>query len=297
MQANFSTTNSLLQALQDAQAVQARSLAEISSGRRVSKPSDDPSASAALVRNASMQAQDDSYTAGDASLRSRFASADSALSSVVRQMTQAVSLAVEGANGTLSASDKVALAQQLSGIRDQVLSLGNTQFEGKFLFSGVNDNTAPFAANGGGTIQYQGAPAVATVNTGQGATIASGVTGDKLFGANGSSAFDALSGVISALDGNGDVAAAAAAVSTSLSNLSAQRVFFGTAMNALDGVTSSITTEKQGLSQQEDQLAGADITQAVTDLTQAQVAQGAVSAAFSKISQMSLLNYLNPPTG
>jgi flagellar hook-associated protein 3 FlgL len=297
MRSDFAITSNLLQALEDAKAVQSRALSEISSGRRVTNPSDDPSASAAVIRNSSAQSQDDSYVAGDAGLRSGFASADSALSNAVQVTTRAVSLAVEGANGTLSASDKIAIAQELTGIQDQLIALANTQFEGKYLFAGQKNNQPAFTTDGSGNVQYQGSSAVASIAIGQGVTSGAGVTGDKLFGANGSNIFEALANTISVLNSNGDVTASVTALQSSLSNLSAQRVFYGTAMNSIDGVTKSFTTEKQNLSDREDQLVGTDMTKAVTDLTQATTVQGAVTAAFSKISQLSLLDYLNPPTG
>ncbi len=297
MRADFSITNNLLEALEETKSTQSRAISEISSGRRVSKPSDDPSASGALVLNATAQAAVDGYTAGDAGLRSRFAYADNALSNAVQQMTRAITLGVQGSSGSNSTSDRAAIAGELTGIRKQMLSLANSTFQGKYLFSGEKDNTPAFAADLNDVIHYGGASTTASVVIDHGISTPAGITGDKLFGSDGSNVFDALSAVITALNGGGSVSGAAAALQTSLTNLTSQRVFYGNAMNAIDGATQSIAWEKQQLSQTADQLGGADISQAITELTQAETAQGAVSAAFAKVSQMSLLNYLNSSSG
>jgi flagellar hook-associated protein 3 FlgL len=62
--------------------------------------------------------------------------ADSALGSVVTQLTQAISLATSANNGTMNASDVKSVGNQISGILDEVQSLANTSYQGQYIFAG-----------------------------------------------------------------------------------------------------------------------------------------------------------------
>ena len=89
-------------------------------------------------------ARDDSFVQTASGEISRLQVADSTLGEVVTQVTSAISAAVGGNNGTLNASDIASVAQKLSGIRDQVLSLANTSYQGQYLFGGSQGSMPPF---------------------------------------------------------------------------------------------------------------------------------------------------------
>ena len=113
-----------------------RLTSELSSGLRVASLSDDPVAAAQSTLFGSAIARDDSFVQTASGEVSRLQVADSTLGEVVTQVTSAISAAVAGNNGTLNASDIASVAQKLSGIRDQVLSLANTSYQGQYLFGG-----------------------------------------------------------------------------------------------------------------------------------------------------------------
>src|ERR1039458_8156919 len=117
--------------------------AELSSGLRVSSLSADPVAAGQASLLSSAISQDDSFVQTAASTQSLMQVADSALGSVVTQLTSALSLAVGGNSGTASASDLTSLSQQLSSVRDQVVSLANTSYQGTYIFAGSQGNVQP----------------------------------------------------------------------------------------------------------------------------------------------------------
>ncbi len=104
---------------------------ELSSGLRVVSLQDDPVAAAQSTLLGNSIAQDDTFVQTASGESSSMQVADSTLAEVVTQVTSAISLAVEGNDGALNASNTSSIAQQLSGIRDQVLSLGNTSYQGQ----------------------------------------------------------------------------------------------------------------------------------------------------------------------
>ena len=87
---------------------------QIASGQSVNLPSDNPAAAAGLVQNADQTSQADQFLRSMGSVQGEMQSADSTLSSVVTALQRAISLGVEGANGTLSDGDRAAIAQEVT---------------------------------------------------------------------------------------------------------------------------------------------------------------------------------------
>ena len=138
---------------------------EVSSGLRISVPSDDPVGAASIVQQQSTIAGLDAYTSASDSANSRLTVTDSVLSDLINQITSAQTT-VAGAQGSNVTQAQVdAAVQQLNAIRDAVLSDMNTQVNGTYLFGGTDALTAPYTqAAGGGVSAYQGNAATASVN-------------------------------------------------------------------------------------------------------------------------------------
>ena len=112
-------------------------LLQISSGQSINQPSDNPAGAALLAQNAAQPSRADQFLRSIGSVQGEMQNADSALNSVVTILQRAITLGVEGANGTLNASDRQALAVEAEGIRDQLLSLANLTYQGNFVFAGT----------------------------------------------------------------------------------------------------------------------------------------------------------------
>src|ERR1700757_1520623 len=89
--------------------------AQLASGVRVNSLSDDPLAAGQNVSLLNQIQQDDSFTQSASLVTGRLQVADSALGSVVSQLTQAISLATRANNGTMNASDVQSIGAQISG--------------------------------------------------------------------------------------------------------------------------------------------------------------------------------------
>ena len=136
--------SSLAVAIDQSSSVEGNLTSELSSGLRVTSLQDDPGAVAQATMIGSAIAQDDNYVQTASSEQSMLQVTDSTLGEVVTQLTSALTLAVQGSNGTMNASNLSTIAQQLTGIRDQVLSLANTSYQGQHLFGGSQGSAQPF---------------------------------------------------------------------------------------------------------------------------------------------------------
>ncbi|MFZ0786430.1 MAG: flagellar hook-associated protein FlgL, partial [Candidatus Acidiferrales bacterium] len=270
-------------------------LQELSTGKAVNALGDNPAAASALVGNDSETAQVDQFQSNVSSLQGLLQVGDSTMSSVVNLMTQAISLGIEGANGTLSDADRQAIASQLTGIQQQMLGLANTTYEGNYIFGGTEDQTAPFTADPTAPdgVTYNGNTSVNSVQLSTGQSMAINVPGSQLFQNPSGDIFGALNQMITALQSNTGIEAADTSLENAFNAISAQRVFYGNGGAELNTVTSFLSQEKVELSTQQTNLIGADMGQVASNYSQSEVQQQALFAASGKIlAEPTLFDYL-----
>jgi len=294
MRVNPNYMPDLLAALNQTQLATQKAELEIASGRSVNQPSDNPTAAALLVENNDQAVFNSGYLQSLSSVQGQLSTGDSTLSSVVTALQRAISLGVEGANGTLSDSDRAAIADELQGIQSQLVSLANTAYQGRYIFAGTKTNTAPYVVDNTvpSGVRYVGNSGVNQVSIGNGYKLTVNKPGSQLFSAPGNDVFLAINNLIQALQTNTGIDTAVSSVSAAYSYLSGQRVFYGNAMNQAQSETTYLNTAKLQISQQENTLGGADLATAATNLTQLETDSQATLAAISKYSQMSLFDYL-----
>lgn len=130
---------------------------EVTSGKRINLPSDDPGGAAQVVSLDHILAGTAQYASNIDAADTRLSTESNTLISFNSLLDQARSLAVQGIDGTLSASDRKDMATQLVQIRAQLVQLANTtDANGNALFAGTSTTTAPFALDADGTVSYHG---------------------------------------------------------------------------------------------------------------------------------------------
>jgi len=293
MRINPNPTDDILSALAQTDERQQTFLMQLSTGRRVNQPSDDPAAAAIYTGNVAVESRIDQYLQSVASVRALNQTADAALGSVVTALNQAISLGTEAANGTMSQEDMNAILQVVKGVLNNIVQLTNTSFHGTYIFAGTATTTIPFTLTPTG-VTYSGNDGVNTVAIADGRTISTNVPGDQLFGQAGSSVLDSMQQLINALQAGDHTAigTATSAVAGSLTYLSAQRAFYGNNLNQLNGDEQALQQQNLTLKTQDNNLVGVDLAKAATDLAQAQTTHQAALAAAAKVLQPTLLDYL-----
>ncbi len=299
MRVNPNTQADMLSYLQVSQKQEQTAIEQLATGLRVNLPSDDPAAAAAnLVNNAALGA-DDQYVQNIDSVQQTMTNADSALSSVITELTQAISLGVEGSTGTQSTTDSQAIAQQVSGIQSQIFSLANTSFQGIYLFGGTATSAAPFVEDPASPtgVQYNGNEQTNQIQIGEGQQVATSVPGDQLFGSGATGVFGSLQTLITALQAGSksDVATATVQLRTAFDQVNTSRVFYGNTLSGLTEQDNYLGQEKVNLQTNENNLVAADPTTAASEMSQASVAQQATLEAVAKAQSLSLMNYLPQP--
>jgi flagellar hook-associated protein 3 FlgL len=129
---------------------------QLSTGKRLTRLSDDPvgilSSMQIRVRlNRLEQYQKNVDTAGD-----WLTQTESSLKELDSILQTAYERAVQASTDTLEETDRLAIAEELKQLRDQVLAVGNTKVTNKYIFGGYNTSTEPFSLGATGNILYNG---------------------------------------------------------------------------------------------------------------------------------------------
>ncbi len=222
--------------------------------------------------------------------------ADSALSSVVTSLTQAVSAGTEGASASLTSANRAAMVTQVQGVLANVLAQANLTYQGSPLFGGTTAPGSVFSADAASPtgFTYNGNSGVNQTAIGAGLNITTNVPGDQIFlNANGN-VLGSLSSLVTALESGstGAVATATSAVSAAISQVGQQRVVYANVVNQSQSQESYLSQETVSLTSQQSALTAIDLSTAATNLTEAQTAQSAILAVAAKVLPVSLLDYL-----
>jgi flagellar hook-associated protein 3 FlgL len=273
--------------------------AELSSGLRVVSLQDDPVAAAQSSRIGSAIAKDDTFVQTASSTVSVLQVADTTLGEVVTQLTSALSLAVQGNDGSLNADNLTTIVQQLSGIRDQVLSLANTSYLGSSLFAGSQGSVKPFVLDTSttpATVNYVGDTNVQYLETPAGQKIQVNLPGSAVFGTSSSGVLGALNQLIADFSSGASSAAITTDTSTltaSLGQVSQQRSILDSSLSRVQSTSTYAQTEESQLKIQQSSLVAADTASVASQLSSHETQYQALLNVMSALQKTDLFDYLN----
>lgn len=140
-----------LSAINAAQENLSRAQEQLSTGKRVNRPSDDPVAAAGILRTTSALSNNTQFIANQGVANDLLGLSDTTLGQVGDLLTSVRTTLISANNAALSDSDRTALGTELKARIDSLVSLANTRDgNGQFLFAGSRADTAPFARTNGG---------------------------------------------------------------------------------------------------------------------------------------------------
>ena len=117
------------------------------SGKKLAVASDDPASVRPVLNTRKQLSNVDRHLTTLGRAADTMAAADTQLGQVENIMQRAKEIMTGAGNGTLSPADRTVLADELAQLRDQLIDTANTSVDGRFLFAGYQENTAPFVAN------------------------------------------------------------------------------------------------------------------------------------------------------
>jgi flagellar hook-associated protein 3 len=267
----------------------------LSTGKKVSKPSDDPVAVANILKIKTEIARNDAYTKNTDDAKSWLSLTDTALGQIGDLLQSARDLAVQGSNGTLTQSDMQSIAAQVDQIKQQLIQVGNTQYNGRYIFAGYKTDTKPFSA----TNRYEGDDGVIQFEIGAGGnTLQVNVTGDKVFDVDVTSATSQLLNVMDNLSNalksgdNQTVSNIIGDIDNQLANVLAIRADVGAKSNRIDLTANRLSSDNYNFTALLSKNQDADIAQVITNLKMDENVYRASLASGAMIIQPSLVDFL-----
>jgi flagellar hook-associated protein 3 FlgL len=263
--------------------------AELSSGMRVLSLQDDPVAAAQSTLLASQIEQDDTFISTASGESSLMQVADSTLGDVVNQITKAISLAVEGSNGTQNSSDNTSVAQQISGILNQVISLANTSYQGQYLFSGSQGSVQPFTLDSSttpATITYAGDTQVQFVETPSGQKLQVNLPGVSVFGSGTTGVLGALNQLVADLSSGASTTSITTdtnSLTTALGQLGDQRSMLDSSLSLMNSASTFTQTAESQLEVAQGNLLSANPAVVASQLSSAETQHQALLSVISTL--------------
>jgi flagellar hook-associated protein 3 FlgL len=255
----------VLRTIQDLRTRQADAQERALTGRQVNKPSDDPAAAAELARIRASSAQADTQLKAAGTARGDLELAEGVLAQAGDLFQQAHDIAMQGANGSMDASTRASLANQVQGLKDMLVGLANTQGATGYLFGGSKTTTPPFASSG--AFSGDGIDHVVDLG-GASPTSVSASGADAFTAAGGRDVFADLDSLMTALNANSQTGVQATLdnLDASRKQLTTVRALAGIKMDRLQTTEDILSQAKLALAEREETTAGADPYKAYSDL-------------------------------
>jgi len=278
---------------------------QLSTSKQINNPSDAPDQAATITRLKSAIDRQNSYVATINSVKDKLSQQETAASNATDVLTRLKELTVQAANDTYSAVDRKSMDLEVKQLRDQLLSLANTQdVNGNFIFSGSRVGKQAFATDDNGKLVYQGDQTVSSTGVGDQSAVDINRSGtnpfDKIVRVDATNKkvavgfFQVIDDLSAALQANdaGTIKRAVGEIGTLQQGLSDSLASIGAATNKIDNQASlaneNVLRMKSTLSQVED----TDYTKAIADMNKDMLALQAAQSSFAKVSQLNLFDYI-----
>jgi len=212
---------------------------------------------------------------------------------------RAETLGAEGANSTSTAATNQNLADELGTVLQQLVSNANTTVEGRYIFSGDSDQTAPYSIDLTQTnpvSAYQGTAATREIQGADGSQFAVSLTAQDIFDSPNAqqNVFTSINNLRVALLNNDSsgINSALADVQTSDAFINQQLAFYGTVQDRLTSATNYAQNYDTQLQTQISGIQDANEAQAITQMTEAQTQEQAALESRAQIPKQTLFDYL-----
>jgi flagellar hook-associated protein 3 FlgL len=266
---------------------------QITSGSRISKPSDDPIGAARSINLQESLTQSAQYVRNIDQASSWLNSTDSVLESVTLAIHRSRELAVQAANGAVSGVDRQAIDAELEQIQQHVLDLSHSKYGPYALFSGTQTSSTGYTAaavSGSAAGVYQGNNGQVLREVAPGTSIA--------VNADAQATFDPLFKAIATLragiaaDDQAGISSSVGELDTALDAVSVSRAALGAKTNRLDFLKSRQENISVNLTGLLSQVKDVDMAEAIMNFTMSQNVYSASLKAGAQALQPSLLDFL-----
>ncbi|MBV2194614.1 MAG: flagellar hook-associated protein FlgL [Azonexus sp.] len=277
---------------------------QVSTGRRIVTPKDDPIGAAQALMVTQAGAVNELYLKNQGAADSKLSALDSTLQGINEELVNIYEKSIAAGNGAYSDSDRKAIAAELAERLDSLVSLANTQDgNGRYVFAGFQSTTTPFS---GSPVTYAGDDGQQKLQVTASQFVTTNLSGNDVFvnvvDANGvstgQSMFQSVQDMITFLNTPGGSAGSPAYtdalknISASIDNVLRNQATVGARQSSLESMSNTAEDRKVQYAQQLSAIEDLDYAKAITEISQKKLQLEATQATFAKTAQLSLFSYI-----
>lgn len=272
---------------------------EITSGRRINSVSDDPDQVPNLLESRSELQLTEQIRTNLGRVQHEVDSAEAALQQAVTAMERIAVLGAQGATSIMGPAQRQTLANEVATLLEQLVNISRTTVEGRYIFSGDTDGTAPYTFDISQPFPvsaYQGAAATRQVMSASGTLFSIARTAAQIFddADPNNNVFQAVNNLRVALLANDltAITTALSTVNTANGHLNNQLAGYGATQNQVAAAVDFAHKQELRLKTHISEIEDADLTEAVLDLNQARFLQETALTSQARLRRISLFDYL-----
>lgn len=271
----------------------------LSGNKRLTKPSDDPAGTASALALRSSLRQIEQHDRNIADGLGWLTTIDTALTTSVSLVGRARDLTVQGSNtGALTPEAREALAVEIEGLRDSLMSQANSSYLGRSVFAGTSNAGSAIAVDTTATPRtYVAGPATAGAverRVSPDTTVRVDVAARDAYGSDdgGTSVFATLDAIAATLRGGGDPSASLTTLDAHRDGMLRQVAGVGARHNQVLDAQSTALRLRTELTGQLSAVEDADLAASIVELQMQEVAYKAALGATSRVLQPTLMDFL-----
>lgn len=266
---------------------------QLSSGKRINRPSDDPLGAMRAQQIHTQLNKIDQYSRNSTYAKSWMNTTETALSQSSDLLIRLKEIAVSFSSDNYNADSRQSAAAEVQNIKDQLMALANTKVGNRTIFGGHKTESPAFLLDG----TYSGNDGEIKINLNSDIAVPINLTGDQVFESDSSAdknVFATLDDIISALESNdpSGVSDTMNELDTTFSNVNRSLSIIGSRQNQIQNVNSSQSDKKIQYKDELGQVEEVDIVDTTINLQSAQNTFQAALLSSSGIGKLSLANYL-----
>lgn len=271
-----------------------KSQEQMSSFKKVSRPSDDPIAVAQILGMKTYLAEQEQHMQNMEDGLGWIEATDQALANASQVLTRAYELAVKGANGTNPDDSLAAIAKEIDQLGKEMQQIANSNYAGRYIFGGTYTGKTPFEVEDGSVI-YKGNAEEMRWELGAGVTMDINSTGTDVFKVDGdgkSTIFIVLNELKNTLEAGGNAGDLLADLDAGMNHLLEQRAVLGAKSRRLEMAHNRATEVHLGMTDLTSKLEDVDLAEISMYYAMQEAVYQAALMTGAKILQPSLLNFL-----
>jgi len=263
---------------------------QMSTGKRINKPSDDPTGMGKVLDYRTTQQAISQYRANITDANTRIQYTESVLGQINDFVDQAKNIASDTQGG-----DGASLAQEVDTIRKQILDLTNSKYNNKYIFSGNRSDTPPFDSTP--PYAYNGDSGSHQVIVGQGIGVQIKTDGSQMFVDGSDNLFQVLDNLKTALNTDPVDSAAVQSAVDPLDRISKRlqqaQSGMATTYQSLENTDNHWNNFSNAVETMRQNVEDADLTQTAIDMQVQQTSYQTLLQTAAKVIQPSLVNFLS----